>query len=177
MVSMRFPNAFVHPYEMTDKNGRTWSKAIVGLLPGTTVNGVDLSGYRMDVFLRDFQLQDKAMGKAVTLRFKVTAPIELFKGSGEDRRELKVYPIDLARANKAAREAYASARGADGARGEDGGARAVQPEPRGPRAAAEPTTPSEGLPDAPERPLSLDELETMCGLAAGEAPGARPRAR
>ena len=101
---LRFPNAYVHPYEHTDKQGKTWQKAICAIPSGTKVNGVDVSGYSVDMFMRDFHVQDKALGKPVVFRMDPDRPIELFK-KGE-AKTLKVMPWDLTRGLAASRKAF-----------------------------------------------------------------------
>lgn len=92
---IKFPNAFVHPYEMTDQNGREWQKAICTVPDGVKVNGVDISGFALDAFLRDFHLEQKTLGKPVILALDPKEPLTLFKGKGEDREERKVMAWDL----------------------------------------------------------------------------------
>lgn len=109
-VKIQFPAAFVNPYEHTDRSGRTWQKAIVNIPSGTRVNGVDLTGYSLDTFLRDFHMQDKVLGKPVTFSFPENENIALFRGSGDGKRTLEVKPWDLTKAVKAEREAYQAQR-------------------------------------------------------------------
>ena len=92
---IKFPNAFVHPYEMTDQNGREWQKAICTIPDGVKVNGVDISGFAYDAFLRDFHIEQKTLGKPVILALDPKEPLTLFKGKGDEREERKVMAWDL----------------------------------------------------------------------------------
>lgn len=103
---LRFPNAYVHPYEHTDKQGKTWQKAICAIPSGTKVKGIDVSGYAVDLFMRDFHVQNKALGKAVVFRVDPDKPLEIFKKVGDGTRTLEVMPWDLTRGIAASRKAY-----------------------------------------------------------------------
>lgn len=107
---LRFPNAFVHPYEMTDKNGKTWQKAVCTIPDGVSVNGVDIGGYAIDVFMRSFHMEMKTLGKPVVFRFDPDRALDAFKGTGDARQELKVMPWDLTTAMAKEQREYAESR-------------------------------------------------------------------
>lgn len=92
---VKFPNAFVHPYSMTDQNGKEWQKAICTIPDGVKVNGVDLSGFALDTFMKDFHMEQKTLGKPVILALNPKEPVTLFKGKGDERAERKVMAWDL----------------------------------------------------------------------------------
>lgn len=101
------PNAFVHPYEMTTKDGRSFEKMIINMPSGTKLNGVDVTGWSLDRFMSDAARNDKANGRPVTLTFKPEQAIELFKGKGEKKQTISIKdPWTLAKALKASREEY-----------------------------------------------------------------------
>lgn len=101
------PNAFVHPYEMTSKDGRSFEKMIINMPGGTKLNGVDVTGWSLDRFMSDAARNDKANGRPVTLTFKPDQAIELFKGKGEKKQTIRIKdPWTLAKALKASREEY-----------------------------------------------------------------------
>lgn len=103
------PNAFVHPYEMTSKAGRSFEKMIINMPGGTTLNGIDVSGWSLDRFMSENARNDKANGRPVTLTFKPEQEVQLFKGKGEKKRTIRIKdPWTLAKALKASREKYIS---------------------------------------------------------------------
>lgn len=112
-VRMRIPSQFVHPYEMTDRNGKTWQKGIVNILPGARVNNMPLDGYSFDVFLRDFHLADIAAGQQTTISLRRDRDVEVFKKVDDARISFPVNPLALAHANKVARETFEDARAAE----------------------------------------------------------------
>lgn len=112
-VNIKFPPGFTHPYQMTDSNDKTWDKAIVNIPPGTNMNGIDLTGYSTDVFLRPWQKSQIANGEPVVYGFKEDEKIELFKGEGDERESLAVDPWKLTGAIKEQREDYAAQKAAE----------------------------------------------------------------
>lgn len=112
-VHMKIPRAFVNLYEHEDKNGKTWEKAIVNIPPGTTANGIDLTGYSMDVFLNSFQKGQIASNEPVSLSMIEGEKKELFKGKGVERETLSIDPWALAKAIKQNREDYAAQKAAE----------------------------------------------------------------
>lgn len=107
---VKFPNAFVRPYEKEAKDGRVWQKAICAIPPGTRVNGVDVGGYKLDLFMRDFHMQSKTLGKPVVFTLDPTRPHVAFKGEGDARREVSLMAWDLTRAMAKERREYAASR-------------------------------------------------------------------
>ena len=95
---VKFPNTFVHPYEMTDKSGKAWQKAICTIPDGVKVNGVDVGGFSLDYFLRDFHMEQKTLGKPIILALDPKEPVTLFKGRDDERVERKVMAWDLTKA-------------------------------------------------------------------------------
>lgn len=112
-VNVKFPPGFAHPYTLTDKTGREWNKAIVNIPPGTSANGVDLTGYSVDVFLSSFQQSQIASAEALSVGFREGEKVELFRGSGEDRESLHLDPWALTKAVKAQREDFAAQKAAE----------------------------------------------------------------
>ena len=112
-VNVKFPPGFAHPYEFTDKTGKTWEKAIINIPPNTKMNGVDLTGYSVDVFLNNRQMSQIANGDSLTCGFKAGEKIELFQGKGEDQKTLQVDPWNLTKAIKTQRDEYAATKAAE----------------------------------------------------------------
>lgn len=105
---MSFPPGFVHTYQITDRNGDEWVKALVTMPKGTYLNGVDVAYYNLDVFMSDRMLTQKANRQPVTVSIREDRQVELFHGRGDDRRQILVMdPWALATAVKQARQAYA----------------------------------------------------------------------
>jgi hypothetical protein len=105
-VNVSFPPKFAHPYKHEDRAGKTWDKAIVNIPDGTLANGIDLSGYSVDVFLNDRQKSQIANGQSLTCGFPEGQKVTLFQGKGEERRLLEIDPWSLTKAVKAQRESY-----------------------------------------------------------------------
>jgi hypothetical protein len=113
-VNMRFPAAFVHAYEKTDKNGREWQKAYFNIPDGVKVNGISLKGYAVDGFLNDYQVNQLVGGeKYVTYGIRKDEKVKAFKGKGAERKELDIEPFALAKGLKENRESYAAAKAAE----------------------------------------------------------------
>lgn len=110
---MKFPPGFAHPYTMTAKDGREFDKAIVNIPDGTKTNGIDLSGYSLDIFLNSAQKGRIASGEGIVYAAPADKKIELFKGEGERRETLSVGPWALASALKEQRESYAARKAAE----------------------------------------------------------------
>ncbi|WP_281667700.1 LPD25 domain-containing protein, partial [Parascardovia denticolens] len=105
---MSFPPGFVHTYQITDRNGDEWVKALVTMPKGTYLNGVDVAYYNLDVFMSDRMLTQKANRQPVTVSIREDRQVELFHGRGDERRQILVMdPWALATAIKQARQAYA----------------------------------------------------------------------
>lgn len=109
-ANAKFPKGFAHPYTFTDKNGKEWQKAIINIPQGTKANGIDLSGYSVDIFLNDRQKGQIASGEGITVGFKADEKVELFKGEGADRSTIPVEPFQLAKAIKTQRSEFAAAK-------------------------------------------------------------------
>jgi hypothetical protein len=111
-MRVRFPRGAVHPYEFTDKNEKTWDKAIVNIPDDADhpikINGVNVAGYSFDTFLTSRQLSQIANGEGATISFKPDQKVELFKGKDDARRTLSLDPGPLAHAVKVYREQYAA---------------------------------------------------------------------
>ncbi|MDR3136657.1 MAG: hypothetical protein LBU07_04490 [Coriobacteriales bacterium] len=123
-----FPAVYVHPYSMLDKNGTVWNKAICVIPEGTKLNGIDISGYKLDTFVSERNLEQKLNGHLVTpfvragthkdrseLSILIWKEDEtLPRGSSarkESRREFFIEdPVSLAQALKQSREAFKEAR-------------------------------------------------------------------
>ena len=112
-VHTKIPSAFVNPYTLTDQNGKDWDKAIVNIPPGTAANGIDLTGYSMDIFLNSFQKGQIASGEPVSVSMKEGEKKELFKGKGDERETLSIDPWALTKALKQNREDYAAQKAAE----------------------------------------------------------------
>ena len=112
-VNIKFPPGFAHPYGFDDKNGKHWDKAIVNIPPNTKFNGVDLSGYSIDIFVNDRQLSSIVNREPLTCGFKADKKIELFKGEGADKKTLEVNPWNLTKAIKAQHDEYAATKAAE----------------------------------------------------------------
>lgn len=112
-VNVKFPPGSAHPYSFEDKNGKEWNKAIVNLPPGTQANGVDLTGYSVDIFTNSFQQSQIANGEPLNCSFREGTKVELFKGSGDERASLELDPWMLTKAVKAQREEYAAQKAAE----------------------------------------------------------------
>lgn len=112
-VNIKFPPGFAHPYQREDSKGNLWDKAIVNIPNGTSMNGIDLSGYSVDVFLHANQKSQIANGEPVVCGFKEDEKVELFKGEGKERETLRVDPWKLTSAIKEQREDYAAQRAAE----------------------------------------------------------------
>ena len=104
-VSM--PSQYVHPYQLTAKDGRIFDKAIISLPEGTKINGIDVSGYAIDRFMSDAMRQAKANGRRVTLSFPTDKRVELFKGKGADKQTIRLDgPWELVKGIKAHLQAW-----------------------------------------------------------------------
>lgn len=112
-VHVKFPPGFAHPYSFTDRNGNEWNKAIVNIPPGVKSNGIDLTGYSVDVFLSSFQQSQIANGEPLSCSFREGGKVELFKGSRDERQTLSMDPWALTRAVKAQREEYTAQKAAE----------------------------------------------------------------
>lgn len=112
-VNVKFPRGFAHPYSFTDQNGKEWNKAIINIPPNTVSNGIDLSGYSVDVFLNSFQQSQIANDEAISCSFREGNKVELFKGKGDDRQTLMMDPWALTRAVKTQREEFAAQKAAE----------------------------------------------------------------
>ena len=110
---LRFPNAFVKPYEMTDQNGRPWHKAICTIPAGVHVNGVDVGGFSVDMFMRDFHMDMKTLGKPVIFRLDPDKALKAFKGRGEAQETVKLMPWDLTKALAKERREYEASKAAE----------------------------------------------------------------
>ncbi|WP_236023717.1 hypothetical protein [Bifidobacterium miconis] len=108
---VNFPNSYVHLYRMTSKDGRTFDKMRVAIPQGTSIRGVDLTGWQLDRFLTDHARDAKLNGRDVTVSFKPGEPVELWRGKGEQRETMRIDDAwQLCRAVKAQRMAYARQR-------------------------------------------------------------------
>ena len=108
---MNFPNSYVHLYRMTSKDGRAVDKMRVAIPQGTSIRGVDLTGWQLDRFLTDHARDAKLNGRDVTVSFKPGEPVELWRGKGEQRETMRIDDAwQLCRAVKAQRMAYARQR-------------------------------------------------------------------
>lgn len=105
---VNFPNSYVHLYRMTSKDGRMFDKMRVAIPQGTSIRGVDLTGWQLDRFLTDHARDAKLNGRDVTVSFKPGEPVELWRGKGEQRETMRIDDAwQLCRAVKAQRMAYA----------------------------------------------------------------------
>lgn len=91
-------NRLAHAYVLHAKDGRDWRKMIVGLPRGTTIDGRDLSGWAIDMFMSSKNRTQKQEGRAVNIRFRPDTPVDLFTGRGAERRTMQVDPQTLAQA-------------------------------------------------------------------------------
>ena len=108
---VNFPNSYVHLYRMTSKDGRAFDKMRVAIPQGTSIRGVDLTGWQLDRFLTDHARDAKLNGRDVTVSFKPGEPVELWRGKGEQRETMRIDDAwQLCRAVKAQRMAYARQR-------------------------------------------------------------------
>lgn len=108
---VNFPNSYVHLYRMTSKDGRTFDKMRVAIPQGTSIRGVDLTGWQLDRFLTDHARDAKLNGRDVTVSFKPGEPVELWRGKGEQRETMRIDDAwQLCRAVKTQRMAYARQR-------------------------------------------------------------------
>lgn len=108
---VNFPNSYVHLYRMTAKDGRVFDKMRVAMPQGTSIRGVDLTGWQLDRFLTDNAREAKLNGRDVTISFKPGEPVELWRGKGEQRETMRIDDAwQLCRAVKAQRMAYARQR-------------------------------------------------------------------
>lgn len=112
-VNVKFPPGFANHYEHKAQDGKVWHKAIVNIPPNTKMNGIDLSGYSVDVFLNDRQMSQIANNESLTCGFKANEKIELFQGKGEDKKTLEVDPWKFTQAVKAQREEYVASKVAE----------------------------------------------------------------
>lgn len=112
---VKMPAAFVHPYTFTSKAGKTFDKAIVDIPKGVRVNGIDIGGFKTDVFMNSRMKQQMLAGEQVTLGFKGSEPVAIFKGrSGEEGYErFEVSPYDLTHALKTNNEEFKAAKAAE----------------------------------------------------------------
>ncbi|MBT1175890.1 hypothetical protein JS530_10350 [Bifidobacterium sp. LC6] len=93
---------------MTSKDGRSFDKMRVAIPQGTSIRGVDLTGWQLDRFLTDHARDAKLNGRDVTVSFKPGEPVELWRGKGEQRETMRIDDAwQLCRAVKAQRMAYA----------------------------------------------------------------------
>lgn len=108
---VNFPNSYVHLYRMTAKDGRVFDKMRVAMPQGTSIRGVDLTGWQLDRFLTDNAREAKLNGRDVTISFKPGEPVELWRGKGEQRETMRIDDAwQLCRAVKAQRMTYAKER-------------------------------------------------------------------
>lgn len=112
-ANVKFPPGFAHPYVMTAKDGREWDKAIVNIPEGTNANGIDLSGYSIDVFMNSYQKGQIASGEGITCGFRTDQKVELFKGNGDERESMEIDPWARAKAVKEQRENFAAEKAAE----------------------------------------------------------------
>jgi hypothetical protein len=170
-ANMSFPTAFVHAYEMTDRNGKTWQKAYFNIPDGVKVNGISLSGYAADGFLNDYQVNQLVGGSpTVTFGVKKDEKVAVFKGKGEERKSFEVEPFALAKGLKENREAYAAAKAAE---------RSTAPVAA--KAAEAPAKAAEAPAKAAEAPAKAAEAKPMSrlserGTAAAKASAAQSKA-
>lgn len=106
---LSFPKKLMHVYDRTTKDGtRNYKLAVCSIPKGIVVDGRDLGGFAVDMFVGE--AQEKAL--ADDGRNRVTwapAPdkvLELWQGKGEERQAVQVVAADLAAAFQAERQAY-----------------------------------------------------------------------
>lgn len=109
---LSFPKKLMHVYDRTTKDGtRNYKLAVCSIPKGIVVDGRDLGGFAVDMFVGE--AQEKAF--ADDGRNRVTwapAPdkvLELWQGKGEERQAVQVVAADLAAAFQAERQAYLAA--------------------------------------------------------------------
>ena len=88
-------NSLVRPYTLHAKDGRDWPKMLVTMPEGTTVNGQDIGGWAIDLFMSDANRRQKDEGRGVNIRFRPQTAIELFHGRGQQRRTMTADPDSL----------------------------------------------------------------------------------
>lgn len=97
---VKIPCEFITPYTHTAKDGREFDKAYVSIPKGTSINGVDISGYSCSVFMSDRMKQQQ--GDSVTLSFKDTVPVTIWTGKKDSKqypyKKFEVNPWDLVKA-------------------------------------------------------------------------------
>jgi len=125
-VNMKFPPGFVHPYETKpNEAGLTYDKAIANIPPGTSSNGIDLTGRSIDVFMdkRGKMQEAIANGEAVPVGLPADQPVKLFK---EGENDINLKPFPLATALKDSRENYAAKMAAERAAQKEQGAGSLE---------------------------------------------------
>lgn len=108
---MTIPQKFVsRPFETKPNDqGKVYTKAIVTMPKGVSVNGIDLSGYKASLFMSDRAMQQKVAGEPCTFSMNPDREIQFWKDKSDGTRsELFVRPWDIAKAVKAQRESYAA---------------------------------------------------------------------
>lgn len=99
---VKIPCEFITPYTHTAKDGREFDKAYVSIPKGTSINGVDISGYSCSVFMSDRMKQQQLAGDSVTLSFKDTVPVTIWTGKKDSEqypyKKFEVNPWDLVKA-------------------------------------------------------------------------------
>ena len=108
---MTIPQKFVsRPFETKpNEQGKIYTKAIVTMPKGVSVNGIDLSGYKASLFMSDRAMQQKVAGEPCTFSMNPDKEIQFWKDKSDgSRSELYVRPWDIAKAVKAQRESYAA---------------------------------------------------------------------
>ena len=129
---LRFESSSVHLHVHTDKSGRAWQKARCTIPSGTKVNGVDVSGFVVDMFAKEFHVQAKLLDRPVVFTANPDRPLTIFKTEGEERRQLKVMPWDLTRGLAASRRAREQERGIEKNEGRENPPLEKQVSPRSP---------------------------------------------
>ena len=104
----QWPNVWVdsqaaHPYTLHARDGRDWQKMIVAMPEGTVIDGRDMGGWRVDLFMSQANQRQKSEGRDVNLRFRPGTTVELFHGKGVDRLSYDTDPAKLAGAIRKAR--------------------------------------------------------------------------
>lgn len=106
-VKLTFPAAFVHPYEHTDSQGKTWDKAIANFPPNMEINGVSMKGFSTDFFARDFHIEAVMNNEPVTFSVPADKDMKVFKKSEDGSvKSFEVNPWEVTKALKASREEY-----------------------------------------------------------------------
>lgn len=107
---VKLPAAFLHPHTMTAKDGREFDKAFVSFPKGTKINGVDIGGFRCDVFISDRMKQQLLEGGLVTLSFKGNEPVSIWTGKKDSEqypyKQFQVKPWDLVKGIKQQMQDY-----------------------------------------------------------------------